>query len=228
MRRNRPLRLGRTAKLLLLTVAATAVAVSVIFMTVGRAKRTGGEAQVTSTIVKERILRINELSTVKYMYTNVGKFSQSNDFYGYEIPLTTKRFLITYDGTIKAGVDLQNADVSVTDSTVTLTLPPAKVLSHEIDESSIQVYDETKNIFNPISVKDYTDFAAKEKTQMEQKAISHGLLKEAAEKAETNLSELLTSVVGSRKVVLREQAVSSAAGTSSAGESSAQADSSGS
>lgn len=204
MRGQRKLRLGRTAKLLLITVVATAVAVSAIFVTVGRAKRTGGEAQVTSTVVKEKILRINELSTVKYMYTNVGKFSQSNDFYGYEIPFTTKSFLITYDGTIKAGVDMNNAEVSVTDSTVTLTLPAAKVLSHEIDEGSIEVYDETKNIFNPISVKDYTNFAATEKTKMEQKATSQGLLKEAAEKAKTNLSELLQQTAGGRQIVFKE------------------------
>lgn len=218
MRGQRKLRLGRTAKLLLITVVATAVAVSVIFVTVGRAKRTGGEAQVTSTVVKEKILRINELSTVKYMYTNVGKFSQSNDFYGYEIPFTTKSFLITYDGTIKAGVDMNNAEVSVTDSTVTLTLPAAKVLSHEIDEGSIEVYDETKNIFNPISVKDYTNFAATEKTKMEQKATSQGLLKEAAEKAKTNLSELLQQTAEGRKIVFKELPAPSAvsSGVSSA------------
>lgn len=227
MEKKKQLRLGRTAKLLLITIVATAVVVSVIFVTVGRAKRIGGEAQITNTVVKERILRINELSTVKYMYTNVGKFSQTNDFYGYAIPFTTKSFLITYDGTIKAGIDMNHTEVSVTDSTVTLSLPPTKVLSHEIDEGSIEVYDETKNIFNPISVKDYTNFATKEKTKMEQKATSQGLLKEAAEKAKANLTELLQSTSGKRKLVFKELPASSTSTmSSSVSDTSSQTDSS--
>ncbi len=35
---------------------------------------------------------------------NMAQFENSNDFYGVKIPFTTKSF-ITYDGTIKAGVD---------------------------------------------------------------------------------------------------------------------------
>ncbi|MFQ9072278.1 MAG: DUF4230 domain-containing protein [Faecalibacillus faecis] len=36
-----------------------------------------------------------------------------------------------------------------------ITLPAAKILSHEIDEKSIEVYDESSNIFNQISINDY-------------------------------------------------------------------------
>ena len=46
----------------------------------------------------------------------------SNDFYGVKIPFTTKSFILTYDGTIKAGVDLEAAEESsvlaVADGTV--------------------------------------------------------------------------------------------------------------
>ncbi len=199
----------RTMKMMLITVAVTAVAVSSIFFLAGHTSQKNTNPQLTNTVVKERILRINELSTVKYMYTNVGKFSQSNNFYGYTIPFTKKSFLITYDGTIKAGVDLNNAKVNVTDQSILLTLPAAKILSHEINENSIKVYDETKNIFNPISVKDYTNFSAEEKTKMESKAIHEGLLKEAAEKAKTNLTELLQGTVGSRKLVIYDRPDSS-------------------
>ncbi|MCH4238827.1 MAG: DUF4230 domain-containing protein [Oscillospiraceae bacterium] len=208
---KRPLYISRALKRTIITIAATAAAVSLIFFFSGRVTRSGGSPQVTSTVVKERILHINELSTVKYMYTNVGKFSKANDFYGYEIPFTTKSFLITYDGTIKAGVDMSRAQVQVNDHAITLTLPAAKVLSHEIDEKSIEVYNETKNIFNPISVKDYTDFAANEKIKMEQKATSEGLLKEAAQKAKSNLTELLQGTAGERKIIIKEAAVSSSA-----------------
>ncbi|MDD4808329.1 MAG: DUF4230 domain-containing protein [Oscillospiraceae bacterium] len=214
--KKKTLHLGRTTKLLLLTAAITAGIVSLLFINIGRASRSGSsQPQVTSTVVKEKELGIQELSTVKYMYTNVGKFSQSNALYGYTVPFTTKSFLITYDGTIKAGLDLSAVQVQVSDNAVTLTLPQAKVLSHEIDENSIEVYDETNNIFNPIHVKDYTTFAAGEKHKMEQKAAQQGLLKEADAKAKTSLTQLLQATAGNRKIAFRQQSTSSASSAAS-------------
>ncbi|WP_370807359.1 DUF4230 domain-containing protein [Faecalibacillus intestinalis] len=47
----------------------------------------------------------------------------------------------------------------------------AKILSHEIDENSIEVYDESSNIFNQISINDYKSFATKEKEKKMKKKL---------------------------------------------------------
>ena len=83
----------------------------------------------------------------------MAQFESSNDFYGVKIPFTTKSFILTYDGTVKAGVDLDGAEVSVSGTTVTITLPEAEILSHEIDEDSMEVFDEKTSIFNPFTVR---------------------------------------------------------------------------
>ena len=53
-------------------------------------------------------------------------------------------------------MDLDGAEVSVSGTTVTITLPEAEILSHEIDEDSMEVFDEKTSIFNPFTVEDFT------------------------------------------------------------------------
>ena len=138
---------------------------------------------------------IRELATVTYAYTNMAQFESSNDFYGVKIPFTTKSFILTYDGTVKAGVDLDGAEVSVSGTTVTITLPEAEILSHEIDEDSMEVFDEKTSIFNPFTVEDFTSFQSDQKAAMEEKALSRGLLAEARAKAVSSVEQLFAAAL---------------------------------
>lgn len=149
---------------------------------------------VTSSLVSERLEAVQELVTLEYHYTNMGKYENKRDFYGWQVPFTTKRFLVSYDGVIKAGIDVSETGVHVSGRTITITLPPSKVLSHEIDENSIEVFDETSNIFNPIKISDYTGFTQQEKSETESKAIEKGLLTEADAKAKAAIRSLLSAI----------------------------------
>lgn len=125
--------------------------------------------KITSTTIKNQLTEINELALYSYDYSKVGKFSNKLSFNGWKIPLTQKTFIITYDGSIKAGIDLKQAKISIDNEQLNITLPAAKILSHGIDENSIEVYDESSNIFNQISINDYKSFATKEKKKMKKK-----------------------------------------------------------
>ena len=122
---------------------------------------------MTSDLLSQQIQDISELATVEYNYTNMGKFENQATFYGWKVPFTTKSFIISYDGKIKAGVDMTQVEVNVSKKKIKVTVPKAKILSHEIDEKSIEVFDETKNIFNQISITDYNQFAIDQKDKME-------------------------------------------------------------
>ena len=122
-----------------------------------------------------------------YGYTNMAQFENSNDFYGVKVPFTTKKFILTYDGTIKAGIDLSRAQVEVSGGAVRIMLPKAQVLSHEIEEDSVEIFDEKASIFNPFTVEDFTAFQAEQKAIVEEKAVSRGLLEEAGQKARSSV-----------------------------------------
>lgn len=154
---------------------------------------------ITSDLLGQQLQTVQELVSVEYHYTNMGKFENQVDFYGWKVPFTTKRFLVSYDGLIKAGVDLSGATVEVDEvqKSVTITLPGSRILSHEIPEDSIQVFDETRNIFNPITIEDYTGFTRDQKAEVEQRAIDEGLLTGASEKAWEAVETLAALLPGS-------------------------------
>ena len=129
-----------------------------------------------------------------YYYTNMGRFENQVDFYGWKVPFTTKSFIISYDGVIKAGVDLTKVSIPVDEAakTVSVTLPGSQILSHEIPEDSLEVFDESDNIFNRITIEDYAGFTKDQKALMEQRAIDNGLLTGADEKARDAVSAFLS------------------------------------
>ena len=184
--RSHPL---KTAKALLLGAVLCIVLGCACFIGGRLSAGSGSETPRLDAVVLETQIRdISELASVTYTYTNMAQFESSNDFYGVKIPFTTKSFILTYDGTIKAGVDLSQATVDMEGSTVRITLPQ----SHEIDEDSVEVFDEKTSIFNPFTVEDFSSFQADQKKAMEEKALGKGLLDEAQAKAEASVRQLLS------------------------------------
>ena len=157
---------------------------------------------ITSDLLGQQLRSVQELVSVEYHYTNMGKFENQLDFYGWKVPFTTKSFIVAYDGVIKAGVDLSEMKIEVSGKTITVTMPEAKVLSHEMDEESLEVYDETHNIFNPIEIEDYTQFTADQKESIEARAIDNGLLTSAAQRAENTVRGLIEALPGMEEYTL--------------------------
>lgn len=149
------------------------------------------ETRVDDKIITSKIEGVKELTTLKYSYTNMAQFENSNKFYGYDIPFTEKKFIVAYDGEINFGVDLDDMDVSVRGKNIDINLPNSKVLSHEIYEDSLKVFDQKTSIFNPIKVEDYNNFSKNQKKNIEKKAIDKGLLDEANKKCEKAIDEIL-------------------------------------
>ena len=191
-REKKPFRLKRRLVFLLVLVIALGASFGAGALLTGRETA----PIITSDLISQRLAAISELATVEYHYTNMGKFENQVDFYGWKVPLTKKSFIVSYDGVIKAGIDLSALTVDVSGAAVTVTLPEAKLLSHQMDEDSLQIFDETKNIFNPLQISDYTGFTADQKQAVEAKAVEKGLLTEAGAKAREAVDQLLALMPG--------------------------------
>ena len=161
----------------------------------GRRSAQSAQTELSSVVVEQQLTEIRELATVTYAYTNMGQFENSNDFYGMKIPFTKKSFLLTYDGIIKAGVDLSKAQVKVSGAKVTITLPETQILSHQILKDSVEVFDEKDSIFNPFTIQDFTSFQKDQEEAMEKKAIDRGLLEGARERAISSIRQMLESTL---------------------------------
>lgn len=160
------------------------------------------EPVITDSVISDQLSALRELVTTEYIYTNSGKYENQNQItiigQNINIPFTGKRFIVAYDGRIKAGVDIRRAQIAVDEDarTVTVTLPKSEIIAHETFEDTLVVLDETNNVFNPISIENYNEFVSGQKDGMEQKAVERGLLANADAEARLIVRSCLSSIPG--------------------------------
>lgn len=155
------------------------------------------ETQTISTeFIEAEVLNISEYATLSYQYSNISKFDDIREFYGLKLPFTNKSFIIKYDGEMKLGIDGSKAQVEIADNIISIHLPAPKVLSHVIYEDSIEVFDQTHNIFNQVEIEDYSEFAVEQKKVMEKRADAEGVFQNAQSAAEEQIAGFIKSILG--------------------------------
>ncbi|MBQ1827131.1 MAG: DUF4230 domain-containing protein [Erysipelotrichaceae bacterium] len=162
-----------------------------------------GENKPSVSVIEGELSEIAELASAEYYYTNMAKYENYTEFYGVKIPFTTTRFIIAYDGVIKAGIKMGNVKVQTNDRQIIITLPEAEILSHEIDYDSLAITDETYSIFNHLEITDYNQFYADQSKVVEEKALSRGLLEKAIENARMILTNFLSESHPNAEIIFR-------------------------
>jgi len=130
----------------------------------------------------------------EYPYSNVCEFENRNTVYDIQVPLTKKSFKISYDGMITAAVDTSSISVSADDSAkiITVIIPQAEIISHEIDPESFSISDKKDNLFNPILSEDYMTICQSQNQSMEDRAVKNGLYERVYENTEKIISDFIS------------------------------------
>lgn len=150
------------------------------------------EPNVDVAVLMSEISQINELATASQTYTVVEKVeSNSKLFDTIDIPFSENFFILTYMGELKAGVNLDEAQIALEGTTVKVSLPQATILSDAIDTTSFKVLHEQNNFLNPIGVEDVTQYIDESRQEAEAAAISGEVLNEAQENAVSSIEALL-------------------------------------
>lgn len=197
--------MGKLIKQKLFAIGGIAVAVLLVLAFVYGRKLGSSEAaslveerkQITEDVLVQQMEGIGELNTAKYYYTNMGRYENTLQFKGQDIPFTKKAFIISYDGIIKAGVDLKEIAVAIDGNKIRFTIPTAKILSHDVDMESVTVFDEKNSIFNGLSTEDVTRFLNDQNKRMEERAEASGILDEAQENTKDCLNTLFAALLKS-------------------------------
>ena len=150
---------------------------------------------ISTDEIESSMEKIGELATIEYIYTDAGKFEDSNKFKDFKIPFTRKSFIVKWSGTIKAGISLEDVKTEIDEDnkTITVYVPESEILSHTHDPDGFEILDESNNIFNPIEVDDVNTFTVENDSFTEQRAIEKGLLEKADENARTIIENSLMS-----------------------------------
>jgi hypothetical protein len=151
---------------------------------------------VSAPDVIDRIQRLNRLETVKYSLDTVVEGDESNPV----LPdaLVGDKLLMIVHGSTVAGVDLSQLkpeSIQITEGTdgrsIQLTLPPSQVFQTAVDETRTRVYSRDTGIFVRADPNLESATRAKAQTELQQAALSDGILDAAAKNARVAVTALL-------------------------------------
>lgn len=172
---------------------AVGIVATIVAFTYNPPDKEPAEPEVNIAALFEDVKQINELATASEDYTVVEKVEKKNDklFDLIDIPFTDNFFILAYKGTIKAGVNLDNAGIESAGSTVTVSLPAAEILSDDLDTGSFKVLHEQSGVFSPVHVDAVTEYLDRSQQEAEAAAVRGEVLQEAQTNAEESVKALL-------------------------------------
>ncbi len=156
------------------------------------------EPELTSAFVSGKLEAVSELTNARLTYTGLIKYSEG------KIPFVTKNsFSMIYTAKVRAGLDIRQAEIDIQEDQVVITLPECEVQSIEIDEDSIEFYDEQWALFNRTEKEDVIDMVAAAKADVSEKADMESLIQNARTQTERIVRGLLEDVIGERALVIQ-------------------------
>ena len=149
------------------------------------------ETTIDTALLSARIRDLNELATISQSYREVVDHQEEGLF--------GKRFILVYDGLIKVGIDMDQVKIisSAVDASgspeLTISVPQAKILSHE-DFESETIYEAG---WNKKDLGEIRNTAISETKQAkEAQFIEEGILVKARDRAEEVLRDTVGAVCG--------------------------------
>jgi hypothetical protein len=151
---------------------------------------------VSAPDVVEKVQQLNRLETVVYSLDTVVEGNESNPV----LPdaLVGDKLLMIVHGQTIAGIDmskLQPDSVQITEGaqgrSIRLTLPPSQVFMTTIDVHKTRVYARDTGLFVKADPNLETQVLQKSQTQLQQAALSDGILDAAAKNARATVTAML-------------------------------------
>ena len=186
------------------TIIAIILIIAAFFAgySIGKFKFISQSENLNITTLKSELSAISELATYEYTYSDeITETTQLRFADKYDIPFTSNKYTISYDGIIKVGFDFSTLDVALVEDVIEIRLPQSKVLDQYAVDSSIQIVDQKNNILNPFELQDIFDLISKENSRQLSAAEGKGLITLANENAKSIIRDFITKVYGEDTVI---------------------------
>ena len=158
--------------------------------------------QVEVDAIKEEVREVSKYTAYEFDYTSIVHFSNTKTFQGVNIPLTGNKFIATIDGKMNIGIDADVVDITETKNSdgkvtkIVLTVPHSEIQDNYTMQDTLEIYDETNNIFNPVKITDYQELIVETEKKEEKKVQEGDILQQADERIKFLLTVYLQKVYG--------------------------------
>ena len=157
-----------------------------------------GKTDTPTVVAKPQVSQMKsifELAVMECYYHNVAKYNEE-DASGVLWWKKDKHFWIEYSGVVKLGIDVSLVHIDINDSTITITLPEAKVLGCKVDSASLtkDSYIVDKNSATITATDVIMAFNEAQQKLEEEASSNKALLSEAQQRAKTLLENYITNI----------------------------------
>jgi hypothetical protein len=154
----------------------------------------GGRTRINvdQPTVVHQIQQLRRLETVSYTMDKIISGEHANAY----LPkfLAGDRLLLVVHGEVVAGINLESlqpGDVLVQEQKVSIHLPAAEVFSTRIDNAKTKVYSRDTGLFSSPDPNLESEVREEAERQLQQAALQDGILKTAADNAQSTISGML-------------------------------------
>ena len=180
---------------LILIIAALLVIIGYLL-----AGKTEKEPEIAVHTVVREVLPVGEYTSLVYHYTSLIRNENAIEIQGWTIPFTTKKYIFSYTGAIKLGIDATQIQVEQVQQqgkeAIRITFPPIQILSHEVLGATVEVLEQTQNIFNPVQISETFKITEDRKIEQEEIVMDSTVIKEAQESMEQQIGTLIRGLPG--------------------------------
>lgn len=162
------------------------------------------EKEFTVEEISSGLQAMGQLVTGKYFFSDVIRFTSKKQLFGIDLGFTETSYLAGYDGVVTAGLDFSGIRVQKEDGVIRVFLPPAEILSVDIDTESFRLYSEKAGLGNPLSVEDVNVSLVELERGAKLRAVELGLLEEAEENARDLIRSFVVQLADPRYAVVLE------------------------
>lgn len=159
--------------------------------------------QFNVVTLQEQVKEVAELATEQETYTVMETYEgDAKQLLGVDIPFTSKEMQLTFNGTIKAGINADKIRIDANDTlgTIDVKLPHSEILSHEIDEDSIQIVAIKNGLFNRVTPENTNEIRKTGKEKKEKEILGTDFLAKADEQAVMEIETLIKAAYPEAKV----------------------------
>lgn len=161
----------------------------------------------TVSAIEDKLEEQAEINTGLYQQTST---YDSGNIYkskiGEKLKINSKSMQFTYTGYVEAGItNLADAKVNVNAKTNVITIENIKIdiTNIYIDPSSITDTKQSKNIFNQLTIEDFTNSQTELENKLINDAKENGLIEKAQESAQKTLENLFSEIAAGYEIVFK-------------------------
>ena len=144
---------------------------------------------ITTDTVLSSVRQVAELTTLVHEYVDITIQDESNFW-------TRRLLIIRYAGRVRVGIDFRDIIVEVRGNTIDITLPQARIFSHELPFETIEVVRDETGLFTPSNtIPDFVALMEGIQRNKEIDLVSGGILTDARLNAQETVRQMVYAII---------------------------------